>query len=114
MFVVTRQYEEIVARAVAKGPGQGGSEGGWPVNPRDREFREAMRRDAVDVAVLHVDQVRELVQELLEPELVDLVDDDEEDLVVLVRLRPLRPEELLEGEIRGVGEGLLPAHDPSP
>ena len=41
-------------------------------------------------------EVGELVEELLEPELVHLVDDDEEDLVVLVGARPLRAEDLVE------------------
>ena len=51
-------------------------------------------------------EVRELVEQLLEPELVHLVDDDEEHLVVLVRARPLCPEELVEREVGRVGQGL--------
>jgi hypothetical protein len=47
------------------------------------------------------------VEDLLEPQLVDLVDDDEQDLVVLVRLGPLEGEELVERQIAGVGERLL-------
>jgi len=50
-------------------------------------------------------QVRELVEQLLEPELVHLVDDDEEHLVVLVRARVLRPEDVVERQVGGVGEG---------
>ena len=49
-------------------------------------------------------QVRELVEQLLEPQLVHLVDDDEEDLVVLVRARPLGAEDLVEREIGRVRE----------
>jgi hypothetical protein len=58
-------------------------------------------------------QVAELVDQLLEPELVDLVDDDEEDLVVLVRLRPLRTEDLLQREVRRVRQRLVLAHPAS-
>jgi hypothetical protein len=47
------------------------------------------------------------VDQLLEPELVDLVDDDEENLVVLVGARPLRAEDLLQREVRRVRERLL-------
>ena len=42
----------------------------------------------------------ELVEQLLEPQLVDLVDDDEQQLVVLVGARPLGAEHLVEGEVR--------------
>src|SRR5205823_10354902 len=63
---------------------------------------------AVEVAraqvVLHLLQ---LVQKLLEPQLVDLVDNDEEHLVVLDRLRErlLQGEQLIELEIGRVGQG---------
>ena len=46
----------------------------------------------------------ELVEELLEPQLVDLVDDDEQHLVVLVRPRALGAEHLVEGQVAGVGQ----------
>ena len=51
--------------------------------------------------------VVELVQHLLEPELVDLVDDDEEQLVVLgpVGARLLEVEELVDVEVAAVGDG---------
>src|SRR5260370_39566162 len=44
----------------------------------------------------------QLMQELFEPELVNLVDDDEEHLVVLVGARLLRGQHLVEREIRRV------------
>src|SRR5205823_13708757 len=48
-----------------------------------------------------------LVQQELEPQLVDLVDDDEEHLIVLDRLRQrlLQGEQLIELEIGRVGQG---------
>ena len=49
--------------------------------------------------LLGVDQ---LVDQLLEPQLVHLVDDDEEHFIVLVGARPLGAEDLVEGEVRGV------------
>ena len=58
-------------------------------------------------------EVAELVDQLLEPELVHLVDDDEEDLVVLVRLRPLRAEDLLQRQVRRVVQRLVLAHSAS-
>ena len=53
---------------------------------------------------------RQLVAELLEPQLVHLVDDDEQQLVVLRAVRPVRAldlerEQLGDLEIRGVGDG---------
>ena len=48
--------------------------------------------------------VGQLVEELLEPQLVDLVDHDEQQLVVLVGARALRAEHLVEGEVRRVGQ----------
>ena len=50
-------------------------------------------------------EVRELVQYLLEPELVDLMDDDEEHLVMLgpARKRALQRQKLFELEVFGVG-----------
>src|SRR5213083_1342233 len=52
-------------------------------------------------------QVVELVEQLLEPQLVDLVDDDEKGLVVLraVGERLLEREQLVELEVAGVGDG---------
>ena len=50
-------------------------------------------------------QVGGLVQELLEPQLVHLVDDDEEQLVVLVRPRPLGGQQVVERQVVAVGEG---------
>ena len=47
----------------------------------------------------------ELVQQLLEPELVDLVNDDEEDLVVFVGAWLLQLEELVDLQIAAVGDG---------
>ena len=48
----------------------------------------------------------DLVQHLLEPQLVDLMDDDEEQLVVVrrVALRNLQREQLVDVEIRAVGQ----------
>ena len=54
----------------------------------------------------------ELVQQLLEPQLVDLVDDDEEHLVVLVRLRLLRGQQLVQPQVAGIGDGF--SHGSSP
>jgi hypothetical protein len=51
-------------------------------------------------------EVDELVEQLLEPQLIDLMDDDEEDLVMLARAGALRPEDLVEGEVGGVGQRL--------
>jgi hypothetical protein len=71
---------------------------------------EDVRRVAVLEAAL---QLRPLVQQLLEPELVDLVDDDEQQLVVLVGTRSLRGEHIIEREVRRVGErGLIVGHCP--
>ena len=60
---------------------------------------ERVRRVAVLQAAL---QVRALVQELLEPQLVDLVDDDEQELVVLGGARPLGAQHVVEREVRRV------------
>jgi hypothetical protein len=51
----------------------------------------------------------ELEQELLEPELVRLVDDDEQELVMHggVRAQPLRREEIRDGEVAAVREELV-------
>src|SRR5690606_14375160 len=49
-------------------------------------------------------QFGQLVQQQLEPELVHLVDDDEQDLVVGGGARPLGSEHLVEFEVGGVGE----------
>ena len=65
---------------------------------------QRVRRVAVLQAAL---QVCALVQELLEPELVDLVDDDEEELVVLGGAWVLGAQDLVETEIR---RGPLIAH----
>ena len=89
------------------------------VQLRDNELED--RQDALEggggarvVAFLeHPLEVAELVDQLLEPELVDLVDDDEEDLVVLVRGRPLSAEDLLQREVRRVRERLVLAHPAS-
>ena len=63
-------------------------------------------------------QVRTLVQQLLEPELIDLVDDDEQELVVLGGARALGAQDLVEGQLRvdlaPVGEQLGPARYPGP
>ena len=48
--------------------------------------------------------VGDLVEELLEPQLVDLVDDDEQQLVVLVRAGALCAEHLVEREVGRVGQ----------
>ncbi len=74
----------------------------------DRQHALERRERARLVPLLeHPLQVAELVDQLLEPELVDLVDDDEEDLVVLVRPRALGAEDLLEREVRGVVDRLV-------
>src|SRR5690606_337256 len=48
---------------------------------------------------------RDLGDGLLEPQLLGLVDDDEEQLVVPVRLGVLRGEDAVEGEIAPIGHG---------
>src|SRR3984957_16328146 len=50
-------------------------------------------------------QPGQLVQQLLEPQLVDLVDDDEQHLVVLGRPGLLRREQLVQPQVAGVGDG---------
>jgi hypothetical protein len=52
-------------------------------------------------------EIAHLVQELLEPKLVHLVDDNEEDLVVFgpVRQRPLQGEQFVQFQIAGIGDG---------
>src|SRR5262249_38687751 len=50
-------------------------------------------------------EVAQLVDQLLEPQLVDLVDDDEQDLVVLLGVGPLRPQHLVERQVGAVGQG---------
>ena len=63
----------------------------------------------------------ELEDQLLEPQLVRLMDDDEQELVVHGRIRtqPLEPDQLGDGEVLAVGEEALlgrlgePAHPPN-
>ena len=59
------------------------------------------------VAAQQLRDAIELVQQLLEPELVDLVDDDEEQLVVFGPVGPrlLQREELVELQVVPVGDG---------
>jgi diguanylate cyclase (GGDEF)-like protein len=54
-------------------------------------------------------QPGQLVQQLLEPQLVDLVDDDEQHLVVLARPGLLGREQLVQPQVAGVADGL--SHD---
>src|SRR4029453_949381 len=65
---------------------------------------ERVRRVGVFQAAL---QVHPLVQELLEPQLLDLMDDDEQQLVVLGRERARGGQQLVEREIRRVGQRRL-------
>ena len=60
-------------------------------------------------------QAAHLVEDLLEPELVDLVDDDEEHLVVFraVAQRPLQRQQLVDLEVARVGERLARGHQKS-
>ena len=53
------------------------------------------------------DHVIDFVQHLLEPQLVDLVNDDEEHFVMLgaFRARPLQLEQLVDREVAAVGDG---------
>ena len=44
------------------------------------------------------------MQQLLEPQLVDLVDDDEEQLVVLLGARALRAQDVVERQVGRVGQ----------
>jgi len=55
-------------------------------------------------------ELAQLVQQLLEPQLVDLVDDDEQHLVVLTRPGLLRRQQLIEPQVSGVGDGF--SHGP--
>jgi hypothetical protein len=50
-------------------------------------------------------EVARLVEQLLEPQLVHLVDDDEQHLVVLGGTRPLRTQDLVERDVRAVCQG---------
>ena len=78
---------------------------------QDREDAAQCAHRVRGVAVLEPGlQVGQLVEELLEPQLVHLVDDDEEHLVVLVRARPLGTEHLVEGEVAAVGQGGVVIH----
>ena len=52
-------------------------------------------------------ELAQLVQQLLEPQLVDLVDDDEQHLVVLGRPGLLRREQPVEPQVIGVADGAL-------
>ena len=74
---------------------------------------EGRERPRLVALLEHPLQVAELVDELLEPELVDLVDDDEQDLVVLVGVRPLGAEDLLERQVGRIRQGLVDAHPAS-
>ena len=63
---------------------------------------------AIRVAGLEQDDhAIDFVQHLLEPQLVDLVNDDEEHLVMFgaFRARPLQLEQLVDREIAAVGDG---------
>ncbi len=51
-------------------------------------------------------ELAQLVQQLLEPQLVDLVGDDEQHLVVLGRPGLLGREQLIQAQVAGVGDGL--------
>src|SRR5207247_7927717 len=66
---------------------------------RQRPRRVAPREQALEEV--------QLVQQLLEPQLVDLVDDDEQQLVVLgpVRERLLESQQIVDLEVAGVGHG---------
>ena len=74
-----------------------------PVQQVKRRVRVARLEGPLDLG--------QLVDELLEPQLVDLVDDDEQELVMLgpavhvARQRLLRGEQLLEGEVGRIGDG---------
>jgi hypothetical protein len=75
---------------------------------------ERRQRPRVGSFFEHALQVDDLVDQDLEPELVDLVNDDEEDLVVLFGAWPLRAEHLLERKVgRVVQRLLLLAHSAS-
>ena len=76
--------------------------------PLDRVDSPKSLRDAPQVIAIERRGGRvELVQELLEPELVNLVNDDEQHLVVMRRLgeRLLKSQQLVNLEIRSVREG---------
>ena len=66
------------------------------------------------VGAEQLDHVVELPQDLLEPQLVDLVHDDEQQLVVLraVRSGHLETEQIVDPEIARVRDGGI-AHSPS-
>ena len=64
--------------------------------------------------VEQLDHVIDFVQHLLEPQLVDLVNDDEEHFVVFGSLgaRPLQREQFVDGQVAPVGDGTV-VHDHS-
>ena len=84
-----------------------------------QDGEDALERVLGAVGLVGVEQaphVVELVQDLLEPQLVDLVDHDEEHLVVLgaVRERPLQREQLVDAQVRVVGDGAIAVHRSQP
>jgi hypothetical protein len=58
-------------------------------------------------------QPAQLVEELLEPQLVDLVDDDEQELVVLLGAGDLARQELIEAQVARVRDRRRVAHAPT-
>jgi hypothetical protein len=101
------------ARRVEAGPERGElawGHGFQHVDLRDDDLEDGqrpaqgvqhLRRAALGQPAL---QRAQLVQQLLEPQLVDLVDDDEQHLVVLVRPRALGAEHLVQRQIGAVGQ----------
>ena len=100
-----RRRPEHVAEGHVVDRGQGRQHvpghGHHRLDPADPGHRLVGGREAV---LIHQrDRQIELMQHLLEPQLLRLVDDDEEHLVVQVRQRLLRGEKLVERQIIGIG-----------
>jgi hypothetical protein len=103
---------QVIAEAeeVLRAASSPGSAPGWTEQALDLDHATQEARPFVDVVLLDLPgRAVDLVEDELEPELVDLMNDDEERLVV-VRGRGealLQLQELRDPEVRAVGERLV-------